>query len=207
MVEIIGWIGAALTLTAWSMKTMLPLRTVALLSNVFFMSYGALAGVYPMLILHVILLPLNGWRLFEIIRLTRRLRSVTAGDSPLDWLRPLMKPTLLKSGDYVFRKGEAPDHVYILDSGTILLEELDHRLQPGEVFGEMAFFTDARARTLSARCEGDCSLMLVDEAKFMQLYFQNPAFGYYIIKLIARRLLSGRTAGAEACAEACAPAD
>jgi hypothetical protein len=41
------------------MKTMIPLRVVGLCANVIFIAYGWLAPVYPQLLLHGALLPLN----------------------------------------------------------------------------------------------------------------------------------------------------
>jgi hypothetical protein len=42
------------------------LRLAGLGSNVFFIAYGGLSIAYPVLILHVCLIPLNLWRLREI---------------------------------------------------------------------------------------------------------------------------------------------
>ena len=77
-IEAIGWFGAALTLTAYSSKTMLPLRSAAIFANVAFIAYGALVPVWPQLALHCALLPLNGWRLYQMARLTRRARAAPA---------------------------------------------------------------------------------------------------------------------------------
>ena len=63
--------------------------------------------------------------------------------------------------------------------------------EPGEVFGEIAFFSDAKERTLTAICEGACGIVAINEHNFMQLYYQKPAFGMYIVRLISRRLLDG----------------
>jgi CRP/FNR family transcriptional regulator, cyclic AMP receptor protein len=57
------------------MRTMVPLRMVGLLSNCTFITYGYLGGLYPVLVLHLILLPLNGLRLREMLRLTRQVRG------------------------------------------------------------------------------------------------------------------------------------
>jgi hypothetical protein len=54
------------------MKTMVPLRLAGIASNVFFIAYGALLVAYPVLILHVCLLPLNLLRLREMLQLTKR---------------------------------------------------------------------------------------------------------------------------------------
>jgi hypothetical protein len=45
------------------MQSMLALRGFAILSNVLFIVYGAGAQLAPIVLLHAILLPINGWSL------------------------------------------------------------------------------------------------------------------------------------------------
>ena len=59
------------------MKTMMPLRAVAIASNVAFISYGYVGGMAPILILHVALLPLNLWRLHQTRQLVKKVRLAT----------------------------------------------------------------------------------------------------------------------------------
>lgn len=191
-VEVIGWLAALSTLSAYSMRTMLPLRMIAIVSNMLFLSYGYMTSVYPMLALHCLLLPFNCYRLWEILRDTRRMRNVRGGTAnPFDRLRPLLKTTRLEAGSYVFHKGDRVDHLYVLRSGRILLEGIDVTLTEGEIFGEIAFFTDNKQRTLSARCLEPCEVAFIDESTFLKLYYQDPAFGLLVMKLTTRRLVDG----------------
>lgn len=198
LVQLAGWIAAAFTVAAYSMRTMLPLRLAGIGANVFFLVFGWFAASPQVFVLHAILLPCNLWRLFEIVRMRRRARSARSTDHPLDWIRPLVKPVTLAPGSHVFRKGDPPDHLYYLVNGTVHLEEIDVRLGAGELFGEIAFFTEAKERTLSARAEGPCEILALDERDFLKLYYQNPAFGLYIVRLVARRLLDGAAINANA---------
>ena len=70
--EMIGYLAAGLVFLTFYMKTMIPLRIVGLCSNVAFIAYAILDGLYPVLILHVILLPLKAFRLRQMLVLTRR---------------------------------------------------------------------------------------------------------------------------------------
>jgi iron complex outermembrane receptor protein len=70
--------------------------------------------------------------------------------------------------------------------------EIGASLAAGNMFGEIAFFAPDRSRTLTARCRTDCTVLSVDESTFMQLYFQNPAFGFQVVSLLAARLLADR---------------
>jgi hypothetical protein len=191
LLEVFGWLGAFLTLGAYSMRSMLPLRCAALGANVAFIIYGASVHVYPVLILHLTLLPLNLYRLWEIIVGIRRMRQARGADRAIDALKPFLKPTRFSDGDVVFRRGDKPDHVYFLEHGSVELPELGKTLRAGTVFGEMAYFTNDHERTTTAICRGDCSIMAVDEKSFMSLYRQHPEFGHFLIRLMAQRIIDG----------------
>ena len=67
------------------MKDMINLRIVAICSNIAFIAYGIALSLLPVLILHVMLLPLNGWRLMEAFKQ----RSATTVDQFSVPLRPI----------------------------------------------------------------------------------------------------------------------
>lgn len=196
-VELVGYAAAAMTVVTYSMRTMMPLRIVAILANGLFLIYSGLTHIYPSIVLHSILLPFNAYRLWELIRLTRSVRDARARGEPdasdFEILRSAAPAHPAATGTYVFRKGDPPDFLYQVEQGTVLLEELGVTLGPGEVFGEIAFFTDSQARTASARCESDCLIRRINEDTFMKLYFQSPRFGITIQRLITRRLLDNLT--------------
>jgi hypothetical protein len=64
----IGFIASGLVLAAFGMKDMVNLRIAAICSNIAFITYALLLDLPPILILHVILLPLNGWRLMGVLK-------------------------------------------------------------------------------------------------------------------------------------------
>lgn len=57
--EVIGFLAAGMTITAFCCTRMLCLRSAAILANGLFIAYGALLGLMPVLALHCVLLPLN----------------------------------------------------------------------------------------------------------------------------------------------------
>jgi hypothetical protein len=63
--EYLGFAASTAVLASFCMSTMLSLRSFALLSNVLFIGYGILGHVYPVLVLHLLLLPVN---LIELLR-------------------------------------------------------------------------------------------------------------------------------------------
>jgi CRP/FNR family cyclic AMP-dependent transcriptional regulator len=62
-VEAVGYLASALVLTTFCMRDMVPLRCVAIASNLAFIAYGVLADLGPVLALHLLLLPVNVGRL------------------------------------------------------------------------------------------------------------------------------------------------
>ena len=76
----IGYLASALVLCTFLTRTMMPLRIIAIGSNVAFITYGTLLHLYPVLVLHVILLPINAWRLREIFQLVQSVQD-TADDN------------------------------------------------------------------------------------------------------------------------------
>jgi hypothetical protein len=67
-VELVGYLACALAFATFYMTAMIPLRLIAIASNVAFITYGYLGGMTPILLLHVGLLPLNMWRLNQTLR-------------------------------------------------------------------------------------------------------------------------------------------
>jgi hypothetical protein len=82
-VDLLGYLASALVLAAFSMKAIVPLRVVAVFSNIAFILYGHLAAVEPVLLLHVVLLPMNLWRLGEAIAAPRARLDGAAGQREL----------------------------------------------------------------------------------------------------------------------------
>jgi len=66
-IDFIGYAACACVLATFCMSTMVPLRMVAICSNVLFVTFGALAHIYPVLVLHVVLLPVNTVRLLQAL--------------------------------------------------------------------------------------------------------------------------------------------
>jgi CRP/FNR family cyclic AMP-dependent transcriptional regulator len=186
-------VAAALVLVSSFVKTMIPLRCLAVGGNLGFLVYGAIHPSVVMMLLHGALLPVNIYRAIEMVRLTRRVRAAAAeGDLSGVWLKPYMRRKRLKAGDVLFRKGDAADHLYFLVEGRIEFVEIGEGMEAGRLFGEIAFFAPDKRRTLTARCTTDCLVLRIDEATFQQLYFQNPAFGFQVVTLVAGRLMADR---------------
>jgi CRP-like cAMP-binding protein len=169
---------------------MRPLRILALASNVLFAVYALFGGLYPVLILHVVLFPINLARLVQLQRLTRRVAAATTGELSMADLLPFMHHRRVRAGETLFRKGDVADGMHYIDKGLVEITELGVSLGAGEVFGEIGIFAPDRRRTATVVAATDCELYDLSEAKARELYFQNPSFGFAVLRLITMRLLA-----------------
>lgn len=62
----VGWLAASLTLVTFVCRDMRRLRLAAIGANLAFIGYGSSAGLWPVLALHLVLTPLNLWRLQQL---------------------------------------------------------------------------------------------------------------------------------------------
>ena len=67
-IDLVGYLASGFVLATFSMRSMRWLRLLALASNLAFIAYGCLANLMPVLILHVVLLPVNAYRLMQLCR-------------------------------------------------------------------------------------------------------------------------------------------
>lgn len=64
--DLMGWVAAAVTLMTFACQDMRCLRWLAVCANVAFIAYGAGADLMPVLALHLALVPVNLWRLWQL---------------------------------------------------------------------------------------------------------------------------------------------
>ena len=107
--QFVAWFAAALVFSSFFMKTIVPLRALAIASNVVFIGYALLGlhyGIFdkvlPILVLHTALLPLNIIRLNEVRRTIKSIRQMRVGTHPNDFLIPFMsrRRLLLREHSY-----------------------------------------------------------------------------------------------------------
>jgi CRP/FNR family transcriptional regulator, cyclic AMP receptor protein len=192
-VEGVGYCASLLVFCTFYMKTMIPLRAVAVVSNVAFMTYGLAGGIYPVFVLHAVLLPLNCLRLQQMRALIRRVREASRGKMSMEWLIPLMTRQKLEAGHVLFRKGDPANSMYLILKGSVKLVEIDVALGPGALVGEIGVFAPDNRRTGTAVCESDVEVGTISDQKVLQLYYQNPAFGFYMFRLVLQRMLENQS--------------
>ena len=171
------------------MRTMMPLRISNMISNVFFAAFGALAGDIRTFLMSLLLLPINGVRLYQMRKLVEMARSATKGDKSMEWLKPFMTERKYRKGDKLCSKGDAAKEMFLTISGRFLVTEFSIELPPGSVMGELGFLTPNNRRTATIECIETGHVLTIEYDKLLEIYFQNPEFGYYFLILTSQRLL------------------
>jgi CRP/FNR family transcriptional regulator, cyclic AMP receptor protein len=201
LIVIAAWVAALLVFSSFFMKTMIPLRLVAIASNVAFVTYallglryGIFGRVYPILVLHSALLPLNVIRLRQIRSLIDAVNEASRSET-FDYLIPYMRRETHSKGERLFSKGDAADKLYLIEEGRIAFPELGKRLARGAVFGEVGLFAPRSVRSVSAVCEDDCRLYAITKDRVLELYYQNPRFGFFLIRMVSALLQEREAAG------------
>jgi CRP-like cAMP-binding protein len=55
--------------------------------------------------------------------------------------------------------------------------------------GELGFLTPDKQRTATVECIEDGQVLMISYETLLEIYFQNPQFGYYFLVLTSQRLL------------------
>jgi hypothetical protein len=192
LVEVLGYVASGFVFTTFWMTTMIPLRIFAIVSNILFLCYGVWLELFPIMLLHGALLPLNALRLNQAIGVRRRIRQLAHSRFEVEALLPLMREQTFKAGEPVFLRGEPAEAMFYVLDGKVRVVELDLFLEPGAVFGEIALFAPDRRRTQTVVCAQDCVLMTMTEERVFQHFADNPEFSLSVVKMIVERLLKNQ---------------
>ncbi|OSQ46975.1 Crp/Fnr family transcriptional regulator [Marivita geojedonensis] len=189
IIDIIGFTASALVFLTFCMRTLLPLRLVAITSNIFFIVYGFLADLAPILTLHLLLLPMNLFRTAQQLQTRRRMRSALYNEPNLDFLLPLSTREDFADNKVVFHRGDAADKMYVVADGNVIVEDFEQTLPKGSIFGEVAFFKTDAKRTATVRTSGPTTLAWIDRETLIRLYRNNPDFALFLTRLMVTRLV------------------
>src|SRR5260370_2468869 len=182
-------VGAIFFVATLLMQTMVPLRVANMAGCTFFATFGALSGNVATFLLYLLLLPINAVRLRQMLKLVKKARNATQGDMSMEWLRPFMTERRYRRGDRLFRKDDAATEMFLTVTGKFLVTEIGVELPPGRLMGELGFLTPNKRRTATVECTEDGQVLIITYEKLLEIYFQNPQFGYYFLVLTTQRLL------------------
>jgi cyclic nucleotide-binding protein len=182
-------IGVIFFVATLLMHTMVPLRIANMIGCLFFACFGALTGAVATFLLYLLMVPINAYRLRQMLVLVKKARSATQGDTSLEWLKPFMTERKYRKGDILMKKGDAANEMLLTVTGKFLVKEISVELPPGRVMGELGFLTPDNRRTATIECIEDGHVLTITYEKLLEIYFQNPQFGYYFLVLTSQRLL------------------
>jgi CRP/FNR family transcriptional regulator, cyclic AMP receptor protein len=186
--DLINSLAGLFIVASASSKTMVPLRTLAIVTNCFLIAYFTVMHAWVPLLLQAAALPLNAWRLYQMMTLIKRVREAIRGKPSLDWLKPFMSERRHRKGDLLFAKGETADEMFYTMTGRYVLVELGIEIQPGHLVGELAMLSPDNRRTATLECIEDGTVLSITYEQVEQLYYQNPTFGFYFLRLATARL-------------------
>ena len=182
-------VGAVFFVATLLTQTMVPLRVANMIGCAFFAAFGALTGTVTTFLLYLLLVPINAFRLRQMLVLVKKARSATQGDTSMEWLKPFMTERKYRKGDILMKKGDAANEMLLTVTGKFLVTEIGVELPPGRLMGELGFLTPDNRRTATIECIEDGHVLTIAYEKLLEIYFQNPQFGYYFLQLTSQRLL------------------
>jgi hypothetical protein len=119
--NILAAIGGLLYVASISMRTVIPLRIAGIASAFSFLCSGILTHSFPSIFLYTLLLPLNTFRLYQMVDFIKKVRAAASSDLTMDWLELFMKRRFYRKGQMIFRKGDLADEMFLATKGRFLM--------------------------------------------------------------------------------------
>ena len=184
-----GTLFASIFLVASStMRTMIPLRLFSILTNLVLIATAIPAHNYVLIVVQASMLVLNSYRLHQMLQLVRDVKRSVSSNLSMDWLKPFMTERKCNAGEMLFYKDEKADSMFYIVSGRYRLVESGIEVPVGAITGEFGMLSPSNVRTQSLECIESGVILSVTYDQVEQLYVQNPAFGFYFLKLVTARL-------------------
>ena len=171
-----------------TMRTMIPLRVFGILSNLVLIATAVPSHNYLVMLVQALMLVLNSYRLHQMLQLVRDVKRSVNSDLSMEWLKPFMTERKCKAGEILFYKDEKAEDMLYIVSGRFRLIESGIELPVGAIVGELGMLSPSNVRTQSLECIEGGLILSVSYSKVEELYVQNPAFGFYFLKLASARL-------------------
>src|SRR5262249_42295853 len=184
-----GTLFASIFLVATStMRTMIPLRLFSILTNLVLILTSIPSHNYLVILVQAAMLVLNSYRLHQMLQLVRDVKRSVSGNLSMEWLKPFMTERQCNAGEMLFYKDEKAEDMLYIVSGRFRLVESGIELPVGAIVGELGMLSPSNVRTQSLECIEGGLILSVSYDQVEQLYVQNPAFGFYFLKLSSARL-------------------
>ena len=171
-----------------TMRTMIPLRLFGILSNIVLIAFAIPTRGYLVIVVQSLVLVLNSYRLHQMLQLVRDVKRSVNSDLSMEWLKPFMTERKCAAGDVLFYKDEKAEDMLYIVSGRFRLVESGIEFPIGAIVGELGMLSPSNVRTQTLECVEPGVILSVSYSKVEELYVQNPAFGFYFLRLTSARL-------------------
>ena len=171
-----------------TMRTMIPLRIFGILTNLVLIGTALPNRNYLVILVQAVVLVLNSFRLHQMLQLVRDVKKSVNSDLSLDWLKPFMTERKCAAGEVLFYKDEKAESMFYIVSGRYGLVESGIELPVGAIVGEFGMLSPSNQRTQTLECIEAGVVLSVSYTQVEELYVQNPAFGFYFLRLASARL-------------------
>ncbi|MGY4178506.1 hypothetical protein ACVIHH_003797 [Bradyrhizobium sp. USDA 4518] len=131
-------VGAIFFVATLLTQTMVPLRVANMIGCVFFAIFGALTGAVTTFLLYLLMVPINAYRLRQMLALVKKARAATQGDMSMEWLKPFMTQRKYRKGDILMEKGDAANEMLLTVTGRFRVVEINVDVPPGRLMGELS---------------------------------------------------------------------
>ena len=189
-----------------TMRTMIPLRIFSIFANVVLFATAIPTHNYLVMVVQSAMLVVNSYRLHQMLQLVRDVKKSVNSDLSMEWLKPFMTERKCALGEVLFYKDEKADSMFYIVSGRFRLVESGIELPVGAIVGELGMLSPSNARTQTLECVEAGVVLSVTYDQVEQLYVQNPAFGFYFLRLASARLFQNIGTLQEQLAQHTAPA-
>jgi Cyclic nucleotide-binding domain len=170
---ILGLIGVLFHLPSYYMKTIIPLRVAAIIGNCFLVAYGYLYPSYTTLLLCLLILPINVFRLCQMLGLIKQVKIASQGFHSLEWLKPFMTDRRYNKGDVLFHKGDVAEELLYVVNGSYRVTEIGVAIGAGQVLGELGFLAPDNRRTQTVECTSGGRMLTISYDKVREVCFQD----------------------------------
>lgn len=182
-ITMLGFCGAGLSLSAWAMKRTLYMRMFSLCSSLCLLSYGIAVGAWPVIVTNAGLLPLNAYRLCQLLLVLKAARG--AVEDPA-WLVPHSRMLTIADGEALVKAGEPARRLVLILSGMARADEA--RLGPGDFAGDGRPFQPDLTESRTVLACGEARVAVVRLPPLEDYALQDPLLLRRVAHLALQRI-------------------
>ena len=178
---------AAFAFAGLFMQRALPMRLLLLLAGLAAASAAWFSQNLLLTALAIAAIVINLFRIFEIQNTSRRIRHIRHYGYDVADLRKYMKPVAFSAEETIFDKGEPADRLYLVDDGTVVIDN-GAKIEKDGLLGEVGLFTRSATRSMGARAQTDVRMRMLDADDVSKLCLNDPEFAYALAQIMATRM-------------------